>query len=100
MADIQARLAAAKADLERLKAGIEQRKAALANGSLATVGGTDAGSEERRPLGPAPRKRRVLAGHFNKVYSMDWAGDGERLVSARCVRTGATATGAPLPIGV
>jgi hypothetical protein len=80
------RLAAAKQEVERLKAAIESRKAVLANGSLATASAaaaSEAGAVSRRPLGPAPRKRRVLQGHFNKVYAMDWAGEEERLVSAR-----------------
>lgn len=71
------RLAAVKADVERLKSKIETVKAGLANGSLASV------PTPRRPLGPVPRKRKVLQGHYNKVYAMDWVNDSERLISAR-----------------
>ncbi len=74
------RLAAAKVDVERLKSSIESRKAALANGSLSSLP-----AEGRKQLSPALRRRRVLQGHFNKIYAMAWAGDGERLVSGRCV---------------
>ena len=74
------RLAAAHAAIEGLKASIEVRRVKLANGGLSSV------LAERpvplRPLGPAPRQLSVLDGHFNKVYSVDWAGDGQRLVSA------------------
>jgi hypothetical protein len=76
------RLAAIKADVEGLKAKIERVKAGLANGSLSSV------TAPKRQLGPNPKKRKVLQGHYNKVYAMDWAGDGERLISARLVRRG------------
>jgi len=74
--DYKERIAAAKQDIERLKSSIENRKITLANGSLSTI------LTESRPLGPTPRRRKVLQGHFNKVYALDWAGDSERLVSA------------------
>ncbi len=76
-ASLRERAAAAKADIERLKGEIERRKAALANGGLSSL------SPERRPLGPPLRKRRTLLGHFSKVYALDWAGDAERVASAR-----------------
>ncbi len=78
MASLAERLAAAQRDVERLRAALDQRRAALANGGFAALGASG------RALGPAPRKRRVLAGHFNKVYALDWAGAGssDELVSA------------------
>lgn len=35
-----------------------------------------------KALGPIPRARRILKGHFGKVYAMHWAGDSTQLVSA------------------
>jgi hypothetical protein len=75
--DLGSRVAQCLQDVERLKASIEDAKVKLANGSLSTVRG------QRRPLGKPPVKRRLLQGHYNKVYAMDWAGDAERLISAR-----------------
>lgn len=74
---IQERLAACRADIERLKAGIEAAKVRLANGSLSSV------RVGRKALGTAPMKRKTLQGHYNKVYAMDWSGDSERILSAR-----------------
>ncbi len=74
---MEASLKAAKAEVESLKQQIERRKSGLANGGISSI------THSPRPLGPVLRKRRTLQGHYNKVYAMDWAGDGERLVSAR-----------------
>lgn len=81
--DYKERIAAAKQDVERLKASIENRKTALANGSISMLLENTNPTLQPRSLAPTPRRRRVLQGHFNKVYAMDWAGDSERLVSAR-----------------
>jgi guanine nucleotide-binding protein G(I)/G(S)/G(T) subunit beta-1 len=71
------RIASCKLELERLKQGIEAAKSRLNDGGLSNV------LAPRRPLGPAPKKRKVLEGHFGKVYALDWACDSEHLVSAR-----------------
>ena len=75
--DLLARLRTVKTDIESLKASIDTAKERLQDGGLAAV------DIPRRPLGPAPRKRRVLQGHYGKVYALAWAGDSRRLVSAR-----------------
>lgn len=73
---MQDRIHSVRSEIEKLKASIEAAKGKLADGSLSSC------TEARRPLGPAPRKRKALQGHYNKVYAMDWAGDSERVVSA------------------
>jgi hypothetical protein len=78
MADaLLGRLRSVKTDIENLKSSIEAAKVKLQNGGLGTV------EQPRRPLGPAPRKRRALQGHYGKVYALAWAGDSQRLISAR-----------------
>ncbi len=83
-ASIRDRLAAAQMAVEGLKVQLEQRKRFLASGGLA------AAVQERgaplRQLGAAPHLAATLEGHSNKVYALDWTGNEERLVSARCVR--------------
>jgi hypothetical protein len=76
---VSERLTACKLDVERLKAAIDAKKSALQNGGLRDV------DAHRRPLGPALKRRRTLAGHHGKVYACDWAIDGETVVSTGCV---------------
>ena len=76
---MEARLAAAKLSVEQLKSSIEAAKLRLQNG------GFDSVNLPRKPLGPAPKKRRVFQGHYGKVYAVAWGGAPEKLVSARCV---------------
>lgn len=45
-----------------------------------------AASIDLKNLGPGLKARRVLKGHFGKVYAMHWAGDNQNLVSASQVR--------------
>jgi hypothetical protein len=76
---VSERLTACKLDVERLKAAIDAKKSALQNGGLRDV------DAHYRPLGPALKRRRTLAGHHGKVYACDWAVDGETVVSTGCV---------------
>lgn len=76
--DIASRIAAGKVQADRLKAQIAEQKAKLNDGLLDQVG-ADA---KKKDLGPTPRCRRLLQGHYGKVYAMHWAGDSQQLVSA------------------
>uniref|UniRef100_A0A7S1CC86 Guanine nucleotide-binding protein subunit beta n=1 Tax=Bicosoecida sp. CB-2014 TaxID=1486930 RepID=A0A7S1CC86_9STRA len=75
--DLMARIQRGKAQAESLKKKITEQKASLNDGGLADLAGTD-----RRGLGPTPKCRRQLQGHYGKVYAMHWAGDSQQLVSA------------------
>jgi len=80
MADtsVQARIAKAKNDLERLKQQIQESRAKKKTGTMkdCTKG------RPLKQLSAQPKMRRVLKGHFGKVYAMHWAGDSTQLVSA------------------
>mmetsp|Transcript_16640 Transcript_16640/g.18005 ORF Transcript_16640/g.18005 Transcript_16640/m.18005 type:complete len:351 (+) Transcript_16640:147-1199(+) len=79
MADIAERIAAAKKQIESLKAQVakahEQKMSGYA-GMKAVANG------KAQPLGPTPKVRRTLKGHFGKVYAMHWSGNNKDLVSA------------------
>mmetsp|Transcript_21218 Transcript_21218/g.46240 ORF Transcript_21218/g.46240 Transcript_21218/m.46240 type:complete len:343 (-) Transcript_21218:71-1099(-) len=75
-------MGAAKAEIERLKSEIKKKKESCADGTL-----------EDRPTPPLGKltikNRRVLKGHFAKIYAMHWVcpekpgvGDNKLLVSA------------------
>jgi guanine nucleotide-binding protein G(I)/G(S)/G(T) subunit beta-1 len=66
-----------KAQALQLKAQLEEARMVLSNGMIGTVP-----SPPLRPLKGVPKVRRVLEGHFGKVFAADWANDGEHLVSA------------------
>lgn len=67
----------AKARAQELKSKINQIKGTKGNGTMDDVG------EKGPELGMIPKVRRILKGHFGKVYAMHWAGDSSnRLVSA------------------
>ena len=79
MLDIAERIAAAKKQVENLKTQVSKARESKMEGydgikSLA-VG-------KAQPLGPMPKMRRTLKGHFGKVYAMHWSGNGTDLVSA------------------
>jgi guanine nucleotide-binding protein G(I)/G(S)/G(T) subunit beta-1 len=69
-------LEAAKARAKELKSKIEAIHESKSKGNMSTVGQTCPS------LGTVPKVRRILKGHFGKVYAMHWAGDSQRLVSA------------------
>jgi len=63
----------AKDQLKQLKERLEQVQKAKADGYFETT----------RSTAPMPKQRRVLKGHFGKVYAMHWSGKaGELVVSA------------------
>lgn len=85
---VQDRIAAAKKQLATLKKeltevqenkldGYEGLKSHFSKSSRKSTKGNGGGS-----LGPLPKVRRLLKGHFGKVYALHWAGDGTNLVSA------------------
>jgi guanine nucleotide-binding protein G(I)/G(S)/G(T) subunit beta-1 len=84
MADIQERLAAARKKAESLKSEIAKAQSEKKDCAI-----QDAAAKKQadlKSLGPALKHRRVLKGHFGKVYAMHWSGDNVNLVSASQVR--------------
>lgn len=79
MADIAERIAATKKQVENLKAQVTKAQEAKMSGyqGMKAVAAGKAGA-----LGPAPKVRRTLKGHFGKVYALHWAGNNKELVSA------------------
>jgi len=77
MGDVQEKIAAAKAEAERLKEKIKQKKDGLADTTLRAVA-ADVDALPRINM----KVRRVLKGHLAKVYAMHWAADKRHLVSA------------------
>ncbi|CAM9293897.1 unnamed protein product [Chrysoparadoxa australica] len=80
MADIQERLAAARKKAEALKSEIAKAQNEKKDCVIQDAVSKKAGA--LKTLGPGLRQRRVLKGHFGKVYAMHWAGDSINLVSA------------------
>ena len=75
---LQARITAAKRMAEKLKSQIQQVKNERNDGKM-----RDAKADfEGKQLAPVPKCRRILKGHFGKVYAMHWSGDSTQLVSA------------------
>lgn len=79
MSDIAERIAAAKKQVETLKGQVSKSRDSKMEGyggiKALAIGKTIA-------LGPQPKMRRTLKGHFGKVYAMHWSGNGMDLVSA------------------
>lgn len=75
---LQQRLQEVKSEIERLRANVEVVKASVQNGGLSSLDAT------RRPLGPVLKRKKVLTGHVSRVYAIDWAGDSQHVLSARC----------------
>ncbi len=80
MDDIQKRLDAAKKKAETLKSDIEKVLADKSNCNISDV--TLKKASDLKELGNPLKLRRVLKGHFGKVYAMHWSGDSTNLVSA------------------
>ena len=79
MSDIAERIAAAKKQVETLKSQVSKAREAKMEG----YDGIKALAAGRaQTLGPIPKIRRTLKGHFGKVYAMHWSGNGTDLVSA------------------
>ena len=63
---------------KKLKSQIQQVKNERNDGKM-----RDAKADfEGKQLAPVPKCRRILKGHFGKVYAMHWSGDSTQLVSA------------------
>ena len=78
--DLASRINSTKSRLEALKGQVEGVKSAKKTGwsglqSLVCDYG-------RRDLVSNPKPRRVLKGHFGKVYAMHWSGCNKEFVSA------------------
>jgi guanine nucleotide-binding protein G(I)/G(S)/G(T) subunit beta-1 len=82
MSDVQSRIQAAKQHAEQLKSDIEQQKQLKSNGSFKPEDDQIDSGAQLSPVGPIPKCRRILKGHFGKVYAMHWSGDSTQLVSA------------------
>lgn len=78
MTDIAKRIQEAKKDAEKLKSEISKIRAEKEDGEMTDV----AEGKSLKGLSQMPKCRRILKGHFGKVYAMHWSGDSTRLVSA------------------
>jgi guanine nucleotide-binding protein G(I)/G(S)/G(T) subunit beta-1 len=74
------RIAAAKKQVETLKAQMAQAQQDKTSGypGIQKI----ASSKNVPALGSLPKVRRILKGHFGKVYAMHWSADSTHLVSA------------------
>eukprot|EP00602_Paraphysomonas_sp_CaronLab_P004094 CAMPEP_0185023780 /NCGR_PEP_ID=MMETSP1103-20130426/6407_1 /TAXON_ID=36769 /ORGANISM="Paraphysomonas bandaiensis, Strain Caron Lab Isolate" /LENGTH=349 /DNA_ID=CAMNT_0027556525 /DNA_START=129 /DNA_END=1175 /DNA_ORIENTATION=+ len=79
MTDLVERITAAKQQVEGLKKEVENAHA----DKMSTYAGISKQLKQPAPpLGPTPKVRRTLRGHFGKVYALHWSGDSTHLVSA------------------
>lgn len=78
MGDIAHRIADARKRAEKLKADIAAVREGKHDGSMSEV----AKGRTLAALGPPLKFRRLLKGHFGKVYAAHWSGDNVHLVSA------------------
>jgi guanine nucleotide-binding protein G(I)/G(S)/G(T) subunit beta-1 len=79
MGDIAERIAQAKRQVENLKAQVAK---AQENKMAGYTGIRSVAAGKTMPMGPTPKIRRTLKGHFGKVYAMHWSGNSRDLVSA------------------
>ena len=79
MGDLAERIAAAKKQVEGLKSQLKKEKESKTDGfdNLRDFAGSRA-----QPLSAALKVRRILKGHFGKVYAMHWSGNNRDIVSA------------------
>lgn len=77
------RLAAARKKAEALKSEIAKSQNEKKDCTIHEA----AAKKNLKNLGPGLTARRVLKGHFGKVYAMHWSGDNTDLVSASQVRS-------------
>lgn len=99
MADMTERLAVARKKAEALKSEIAKAQNDKKDCSIQEA----AAQIDLKNLGPGLKARRVLKGHFGKVYAMHWSGDNQNLVSASQVSAlfcGVLAIGFPLVVRV
>mmetsp|Transcript_12485 Transcript_12485/g.37503 ORF Transcript_12485/g.37503 Transcript_12485/m.37503 type:complete len:352 (-) Transcript_12485:909-1964(-) len=79
MGDIEERIADAKRQAEELKSQIESLRNEKNTGGMSTA------TVSPKPLVQSIKTRRILKGHFGKVYALHWGGqseNGTNLVSA------------------
>lgn len=79
MSDVAERIAAAKKQVEALKKQVATARQSKLEGY---DGIRNMASGKAPALGSLPKLRRLLKGHFGKVYAMHWSGNGRDLVSA------------------
>lgn len=81
MSDRGGRLAAVKAEIDKVKRAIQDLRKKKMDGGLGSLG--TKGDATLRVNGATRIKlRRDLNGHFGKIYAVDWSGDGREVVSA------------------
>jgi len=77
---VESRLNAAKEEVENLKNEISELRESKNNVLMKDVVNGVNLTAIKKP--PAMKMRRMLKGHFGKVYALHWAGDSTNLVSA------------------
>jgi guanine nucleotide-binding protein G(I)/G(S)/G(T) subunit beta-1 len=80
--DIATRITATKVRLADLKMQLSQERDTKVQGWSGLSSMANSGCAALRPLVPNPKPRRLLKGHFGKVYAMHWSGSNKELVSA------------------
>jgi len=80
MADLNAKIEAAREQVTNLKGQIEKTQNDKRDKQLAAAGRSGVLAAIRGP--PSVKSRRTLKGHFGKVTAMHWSGDSQKLVSA------------------
>jgi guanine nucleotide-binding protein G(I)/G(S)/G(T) subunit beta-1 len=75
------KITAIKGEIDKVKKAIQELRKSKQNGGLSTLG---ARSDVTLQVNGSTRikMRRDLNGHFGKVYSVDWSGDGKDVLSA------------------
>eukprot|EP01036_Dinobryon_divergens_P045445 gene45445-60713_t len=77
MATVVERISAAKKQVEGLKSQLDKAREQKMDGYPGIA--KHAAGKSVSALGSLPKVRRVLKGHFGKVYAMNWAGDSTHL---------------------
>jgi len=80
--DLATRISTTKARLVDLKAQLTQERDSKMHGWNGLRPLANSGCAALRQLVPNPKPRRLLKGHFGKVYAMHWSGSNKELVSA------------------
>ena len=80
--DIASRISTTKERLKDLKMQLSEERDMKLQGWNGLPSLANSGCAALRPLVPNPKPRRLLKGHFGKVYAMHWAGSNKELVSA------------------
>lgn len=73
MGDIAERVAKAKKEVESLKQQVLKAREDKTKG----YSGIAKMATDKAPLGPTLKQRRILKGHFGKIYAMQWADQGD-----------------------